>query len=155
MFIVYRPAGGEPEHFDVRSLRVSEVSIVQQTTGQKWREIEEGLGEDDLEAMRAVAWVLKKRSNPSLRWGEFDPGIEELVNRLDRREVETYVTGAIAIARQNPEVTGEQIADSLQHLPPVAMDPAHAEAFIKEMTADPKDESVQEPPVDLEEPGDE
>lgn len=144
MFIVYTPAGGEPEHFDARSLLVSEASIASRTIDQKWPQIKEGLAADDLEAMRVVAWVLKKRTHPSLRFGEFDPGIEELATRLDKTEVETYVTGAVAIARENPEVTGEQIVDALHDLPPVAMDPAHAEAFIKEMAADPKDEPAPE-----------
>lgn len=144
MFIVYTPAGGEPEHYNARTLLVSEASIASRTIDQKWPQIKQGLAEDDLEALRVVAWVLKKRSNPSLRFGEFDPGIEEMVTRLDKDEVENYVTEAVAIARGNPEVTGEQIADALQDLPPVAMDPAHAEAFIKEMAADPKDEPAPE-----------
>lgn len=145
MFIVYTPKGGEPEHFDARSLVVSEVSIVSRTIDMKWPQIKEGLAEDDLDAMRGVAWVLKKRSNPNLRFGEFDPGIEEMVTRLDKDEVENYVTEAVAIAMANPEVTGEQMADALRHLPGVSMDPAHAEAFIKETTAAPKDEAAQAP----------
>lgn len=148
MFIVYTPAGGEPEYYNARTLLVSEASIASRTIDQKWPQIKQGLAEDDLEALRVVAWVLKKRTHPSLRFGEFDPGIEELASRLDKDEVENYVTEAVAIARGNPEVTGEQIADALQDLPPVAMDPAHAEAFIKEMAADPKDqreEALPEP----------
>ncbi|NUL09065.1 hypothetical protein [Streptomyces lunaelactis] len=144
MFIVYTPAGGEPEHYDARSLLVSEVSIVSRTIDMKWPQIKEGLAEDDLDAMRGVAWVLKKRSNPSLRWADWDPGVEEMVTRLDKTEVETYVAGAVAIARQDPEVTGAQIVEALKDLPPVAMDPAHAEAVIKEMAADPKDEPALE-----------
>ncbi|WP_406730891.1 hypothetical protein [Streptomyces sp. NBC_01794] len=145
MYIVYTPKGAEPEHFDARSLLVSEVSIVSRTIDLKWPKIKEGIAEDDPEVLRGVVWVLKKRSQPSLRFGEFDPGIEEMVTRLDKDEVENYVTEAVGIAMQNPEVTGEQMADALQHLPPVAMDPAHAEAFIKELTAAPKDEATQAP----------
>ena len=145
MYIVYTPQGGEPEHYDARSLLVSEVSIVSRTIDLKWPQIKEGIAEDNPEVLRGVVWVLKKRTQPTLRFGEFDPGIEEMVTRLDKTEVENYVTEAVGIAMQNPEVTGEQISDALQHLPPVALDPAHAEAFIKEMTADPKDVSVQEP----------
>ena len=148
MIIVYTPAGGEPEHFDARSLLVSEVSIVQRTIDLKWPQIKEGIAEDDPEVLRGVAWILKKRHHPNLRFGEFDPGIEELAVRLDKTEVENYVTEAVGIAMSNPEVTGEEIAEALQHLPPVAMDPAHAEAFIKELTADPKDSAAQEPPAE-------
>lgn len=143
MFIVYTPAGGEPEHYNARSLLVSEASIVERTIDRKWPAIKEGLSEDDLDAMRGVAWILKKRSNPTLRFGEFDPGIEEMVTRLDKDEIENYVAEAVAIARLNPDVTGAAIAGALQHLPGVSMDPAHAEAVIKEMTEDPKDEAAQ------------
>jgi hypothetical protein len=138
VIIVYTPAGGEPEHYDVRSLRVSEVSIVSRTIDQKWPVIKEGLGDDDLDAMRGIVWVIKKRTNPSLRFGEFDPGVDEMVTRLDKTEVENYVTESVRIATQDPNVTGEQIAHALRDLPPMALDPAHAEATIKELTEDPK-----------------
>jgi hypothetical protein len=140
LIIVYTPEGGEPEHYDARTLRVSEASIVERTIDQKWPQIKEGLGDEDLDAMRGIVWVLKKRSNPSLRWGDWDPGIEEMVTRLDKKEVVNYVTGAVGLAAQDPEVTGEQIAQALRELPAAALDPAHAEAVIKEMTEDPKDE---------------
>lgn len=144
MIIVYTPEGGEPEHYDARTLRVSEASIVERTIDQKWPQIKEGLGDEDLDAMRGVVWVLKKRSNPSLRWGDWDPGIEEMVTRFDKREVVNYVTGAVELAAQDPEVTGEQIAHALRELPAAAIDPAHAEAVIKEMTEDPKDDAAQD-----------
>jgi len=142
LIIVYTPEGGEPEHYDARTLRVSEASIVERTIDQKWPQIKEGLGDEDLDAMRGVVWVLKKRSNPSLRWGDWDPGIEEMVTRLDKKEVVNYVAEAIAIAAQDPQVTGEEIAIALRKLPDAALDPAHAEAVIKEMTEDPKGEAA-------------
>ncbi|MEU0393808.1 hypothetical protein ABZ208_13695 [Streptomyces sp. NPDC006208] len=149
MIIVYTPADGEPEHYDARSLVVSEVSIVSRTIDMKWAQIKEGLAEDDLDAMRGVAWVLKKRVQPTLRFGDFDPGIEELVTRLDKTEVENYVAEAVRIAEQDPEVTREQIAGALKDLPGVAFDPAHAEAVIKEMAEAPKGDEAQEQPADL------
>jgi hypothetical protein len=66
LIIVYTPAGGEPEQYDARSLRTSEASIVQRTIDMKWQAIlESGLETDDLDAMRGIVWVLKKRSEPS------------------------------------------------------------------------------------------
>jgi hypothetical protein len=138
VIIVYTPADGEPEHFDVRSLKVSEVSIVSRTVDMRWPAIKEGLADEDLDAMRGVAWVIKKRTNPSLRFGEFDPGVDEMVTRLDKTEVENYVTEAVAIATQDPDVTGEQIAHALRDLPPAAFDPEHAQRVIEEKTEDPK-----------------
>lgn len=152
MIIVYTPAGGEPEHYDARTLLVSEVSIVSRTIDQKWPAIKEGLAEDDLDAMRGVVWVIKKRTNPTLRFGEFDPGVDEMVTRLDKTEVENYVTEAVAIATQDPEVTGEQIAHALRELPGAAIDPAHAEAVIKEMTEDPKGDGSKQPQAELASP---
>jgi hypothetical protein len=138
VIIVYTPAGGEPEHYDVRSLKVSEVSIVSRTIDQKWPVIKEGLAEDDLDAMRGIVWVIKKRSQPSLRFGDFDPGVDEMVTRLDKTEVENYVAEAVAIATQDPDVTGEQIAHALRHLPPAALDPEHAQRVIEETAEAPK-----------------
>jgi hypothetical protein len=145
LIIVYTPAGGEPEHYDVRSLKVSEVSIVSRTIDMRWPVIKEGLTEDDLDAMRGIVWVIKKRTNPSLRFGEFDPGVDEMVTRLDKTEVENYVREAVAIATQDPDVTGEQIAHALRELPPAALDPEHAQRVISEMTEDPKGSGAQPP----------
>ena len=161
MIIVYTPAGGEPEHFDAKSLLVSEVSIVQRTIDMKWPQIKEGISEDDPEAMRGVAWVFKKRSNPSLRWGDFDPGVDELISKFDKSEIVTYVEETIAIAvGADRTVTGEHLAYALRNLPSAAADPAHAEAFIKEMTdavgkeADPaaEDAGAREPEDGAQEP---
>lgn len=144
MIIVYTPAGGEPEHYDAKSLLVSEVSIVSRTIDMRWPAIKEGLAEDDLDAMRGIVWVLKKRNQPSLRFGEFDPGVSDMVVRLDKTEVENWVAEAVRIATQDPEVTREQIANAMKDLPGMALDAAHAQAVIKEMAEDPKDDEPQE-----------
>lgn len=149
MIIVYTPAEGEPEHYDARTLLVSEASIVARTIDMKWADIKSGLSDDDLDAMRGVAWVLKKRGRPTLRFTDFDPNIEELTTRMDKREVRDYVEGTVAIAAQDPEVTGEQIAHALRNLPAASFDPEHCEAVIKELTAAPKGEGQapeSEPP---------
>lgn len=144
MIIVYTPADGEPEHYDVRSLKVSEVSIVSRTIDQKWPVIREGLAEDDLDAMRGIVWVIKKRTNPSLRFGEFDPGVDEMVTRLDKTEVEAYVRECVAIAAQDPDVTSEQIAHALRNVPDMALDAEHAQRVIEEMTEDDPKDSADE-----------
>lgn len=140
MIIVYAPAGGEPEQHDARTLRVSEASIVQRTIDKPFAAVQQGLVEDDLECMRAVVWVLKKRSNPGLRYGEFDPGIEELYTRLDKDEVKASIESALAVAAQNPNATPEEIRAALATLSLIAADREHAERLIDEMVADPKDE---------------
>ncbi|MFG2747239.1 hypothetical protein ACGFY0_45310, partial [Streptomyces chartreusis] len=122
MIIVYTPADGEPEHFDARSLRVSEVAIVTRSTDQTWKEIQAGLAEEDLVAMCGVAWVIKKRAQPSLRLADFDPGVEELCTRLDRDEVERWAEATAEIAWQDSGATAEKVLAALRIVPATALD---------------------------------
>ncbi|MFJ2733682.1 hypothetical protein [Streptomyces sp. NPDC087317] len=139
MIVVYSPEGGEPEHYDASSLRVSEAAIVQRTVDMKWQEIKEGLESDDLDAMRGIVWVIKKRSQPSLRFGEFDPGVDEMVSRMDRREVEAYVDTAFSATLDDSELTPETVAGILrERLTGVAADPEHARSLIDARAASPK-----------------
>lgn len=147
MIIIYTPEGGEPEQYDARSLRVSEASIVQRTIDMKWADIQQGLHDEDLDAMRGVVWVLKKRSQPSLRFGEFDPGIDEMVTRMDKREITAYVEAAFQMVDADPEVTREHVAQALREIPTAAADPDHAEALIAKLAQDPKDSQGQEDPA--------
>ncbi|WP_371612874.1 hypothetical protein [Streptomyces clavifer] len=149
MIIVYTPAGGGPEQYDARSLKVSEASIVSRTIDQKWGEIKAGLPDEDLDAMRAIVWVLKKRTTPSLRFAEVDPGVDEMVTRFDRQEVLDYIDNALAIRHADPDVTLEQIAAALVDLPQAAIDPEHAEQVIAEKTAEaPKDPAPESTPAE-------
>lgn len=146
MIIVYTPEGGEPEQYDARALKVSEASIVSRTIDQKWGEIKAGLPDEDLDAMRAIVWVLKKRTAPSLRFAEVDPGVDEMVTRFDRQEVVTYVENAFRIRDTDPDITSEQLAAALADFPAAAADRDHAEQVIAEMTAEaPKDPAPVQP----------
>ncbi|SED27179.1 hypothetical protein SAMN05216532_4020 [Streptomyces sp. 2231.1] len=144
MIVVYTPAGGEPEHYDASTLRVSEASIVQRTVDMKWQEIASGLDRDDLDAMRGIIWVLKKRAQPSLRFGEFDPGVNEMTTVMDDREVDNYIDNAFRVAEAGD--TAEEVADLLQsHLPDISMNPERTRARIAERLAGPKAEPETEP----------
>ncbi|MET9099940.1 hypothetical protein [Streptomyces antibioticus] len=141
MIIIFSPEGGEPEHYDASTLRVSEASIVQRTVDMKWQEILSGLEGDDLDAMRGIVWVLKKRANPSLRYAEFDPGVTELSCRLSAAEVEAYIDNAFAMvdANPDPDVTREMAATVLRgRLPELAADPDQALAMVDARAAGPK-----------------
>ncbi|MFE9309520.1 hypothetical protein ACIQCF_04490 [Streptomyces sp. NPDC088353] len=154
MIVVYTPEGGQPEHYDASSLRVSEAAIVQRTVDMKWQDIKEGLERDDLDAMRGIVWVIKKRSQPSLRFGEFDPGVDEMVSRMDRREVEAYVDTAFAATLDDSELTPEMVAGILlERLPDVAADPEHARALIDARAASPKATADEMPGEPLPEEG--
>lgn len=139
MIIVYTPAdGGEPERYDQRDLLVSEASIVSRTIDKTWGEIKQGLGEEDLDSMRGIVWVLKKRHQPTLRFKDFDPSVDDMETRFDKREIVDYVENAISIRASEPDVTMEQIAHILRDLPSAAADPEHARATIAELTAEGK-----------------
>lgn len=138
MIIVYTPADGEPQHFDARSLRVSEVSIVSRTIDQTWREVEAGLVQEDLDAMRGVAWVIQKRSNPSLRFGDFDPRVDEMVTRYSKTEVDTYVTNAVALAREEG-ADDDTVLRALAKFPAATLDEEYARATIERIVRAPKD----------------
>lgn len=140
MIIIYTPEGGTPEEYDARSLKVSEATLVQNAIDMKWAAISKGLEVEDLDAMRGIVWILKRRSNPGLRIGDVDPGVDEMVTRWSKREVTDYVEEAFRIADTNPEATREDIAAALTELPLAAADPEHAERLIAEMTKDPKDQ---------------
>lgn len=145
LIVQYTPDGGEPEQYDARSLRTSEASIVQRTAGLKWGDIEEGLKTDDPESMRVIVWVLKKRAEPTLRYGDFDPMVSEMTTRMDRREVADYVENAFSVAETDSEVTRDQVAALLQRIVSVAADPEHAEQLIAEMKKDPKEQEDDQP----------
>lgn len=148
MIIVYTPEGGEPEQYDARTLLSSEASIVARTIDLKWPQVKEGLAEEDLDAMRGVVWVLKKRHQATLRFGEFDPGVDEMVTRCDKREVEEWVDSAFGISAADPEVTPEQIAHALREVPAAAEDPDHARAYIEKLRAEAEAEGKGPEPVE-------
>ncbi|MEU2233164.1 hypothetical protein [Streptomyces vietnamensis] len=138
MLIVYTHAvGGEVEHLDLRTVRTAEASIASRTADMSWRQLKERLGDDDPEAMRIVAWVIKKRATPSLRLQDFDPLVDELAVRLDKTEVEQWVTEAIAAVDDG--VTPEQALLVLQPIVDAAVDPEFARELILRLAAAPKD----------------
>ncbi|CBG71867.1 hypothetical protein SCAB_48161 [Streptomyces scabiei 87.22] len=146
MIVIYTPAGGEPEHYDARDLRVSEASIVQRTVDMKWDEIQKGLEGEDLDAMRGIVWVIKKRQTPELRFGDFDPRVSEMVTRMSEREVADYVENAFSMVGTDPDLTRERVAEILSELPDsAAATPEHARALIARLAKDPKDQPDPEP----------
>ncbi|MFD5975569.1 hypothetical protein [Streptomyces bacillaris] len=141
MIVVYTPAGGEPEHYDAKTLLTSEASIVARTVDMKWPQVQSGLIDEDLDAMRGVAWVLKKRQQPTLRFGEFDPGITELVTRYDKAEAEAWFDAAFNLVGTDEETgqvtTVEHVVTALHEAAPGAVaDVEHAKAYIEKCRAE-------------------
>lgn len=141
MIIVFTPEGGEEERYDTRKLLTSEASAAGRAIGMKWSGLREALNEDDPEAMRAVAFVMRKRTSPQLRFGDFDPAVDELTVKWDHREIVDRVTEAA-------KVDGADEERELFHriLVRNAADPAAAEALIKEYAdGGPKEPAVTNP----------
>ncbi|WP_328920643.1 hypothetical protein OG911_27975 [Streptomyces sp. NBC_00208] len=127
MIIVHTPEGGAEQRFDTRKLLTSEASIAGKAIGMTWPGIREALNEDDPDAMRAIAWVMSKRENPQLRFGDFDPAVDELTVKWDHREISDRVAEAAKV--QAPEEERDLFHRVLIRN---AADPAAAEALIKE-----------------------
>lgn len=151
MIIVYTPEGQEPQHYDASTLKVSEASIVQRTVDMKWQEILEGLEHDDLDAMRGIVWVIKKRSEPNLRWGDFDPGVTEMTSRMSNREIERFIESLFAAGDTNPDLTRDMVADIVRsRVAEAAVDLEYAHRLIDKLAAEsPKEEQPQEGSADL------
>ncbi|MFB7421582.1 hypothetical protein ACFC1L_44355 [Streptomyces sp. NPDC056210] len=147
MLIVYTPAdGAEAERFDVRSVRTSEASIVSRTVDMTWKQVRERLADDDPDAMRGVAWVIKKRSQPTLRYGDFDPMLSELSTRLDKQEIEEWVEAAISAA-PDAGLAPDEIEQALGFIVEQADDPDHARTTIRRLADAPKDPAADESPA--------
>jgi hypothetical protein len=154
LIIIYTPEGGEPEQYDASTLRVSEAAIVQRTIDMKWQEILQGLEADDLDAMRGIVWVMKKRQEPALRFGDFDPGVTELIGRLSTAEVESYIDQAFAAPEANPDISRDMVADILRgRLPQLAADPDHAMALLEARAKGPKAGEPEQPADEENQPG--
>jgi len=127
VIVEYAPEGGEVERYDVRKLLTSEAAAVGRALGMRWPEVKEALSEDDPEAMRAIAWVMRKRQEPQLRFPDFDPGVDEVSSKWDEREITAFVEEAFKVQGKD-----EERNVFLRILVRNAADPGHAEAFIKE-----------------------
>ncbi|WP_338699203.1 hypothetical protein V2W30_22685 [Streptomyces sp. Q6] len=135
MIIVYTPEGGEPETLDARRLRASEVMAIEKAADMKWAEVRQGLHEGDVTAVRTVAWALKRRNEPALRLAQFDPFDDELIVRLDAREVESFALQVYASFRDQPE----ELAAAWDELREAAHDKDACELAIKQAEELPKD----------------
>ncbi|MFI0528548.1 hypothetical protein ACH3XX_00690 [Streptomyces scabiei] len=139
MIIEYTPAEGEPQYFDAGRMRASEIQIVERTADGSWPVIKNAMSKGDINAMRVVAWVIKKRSEPALRYGDFDPWDDEMRIRLDVQETRAWAESLFG------EYAGtEDLADAFDELRDVALDREACELAIADVTA-PKEAAAPEP----------
>ncbi|MFD6684181.1 hypothetical protein [Micromonospora parva] len=128
MIIVYTPEGDEEQKLDAGRLRTSEIQIVERTTGMVWPDIRTGLQTGSVTAIRAVAWVLLKRTRPSIAFDEFNPFEDELAVRLDQREVEAFAKIFVSELEDKPD----ELQAAMAELQGVALDEEHAAKVIAE-----------------------
>lgn len=146
MIIVYAPEGGEEQTFDVGlgKFRASEIQIIERTADARWSDIKEAAVEGDIHALRVIVWAIRRRSEPKLRFHDFDPFEGELRARLDAREVRLYAENLFEKYGDNPD----DLAEAFGELRDVAFDREAAETAIADVTA-PKDPAPAPEPEQL------
>ncbi|MFJ5893793.1 hypothetical protein [Streptomyces californicus] len=128
MIIIYTPEGGEPERLNAGRLRASEIQIAESNSNRTWDELQVGLRTRDITTLRVLGWVIKKRTDSTLRLTAFDPFEDELMVKLDSSEVYRYAAELFAEYGKSPE----DLAGAWEELREAADDPAVADAAIKE-----------------------
>ncbi|MFH9012543.1 hypothetical protein ACH4C6_14280 [Streptomyces sp. NPDC017943] len=131
MIIEYSPEGSEPQVFDAGRLRASEIQVIERTADGRWPLIKQAMSDGDIGALRTVAFVIKKRSEPALRFADFDPFEGELRARLDAREVRGYAERIFAKYGQSPD----DLAEAFDELRDAAADREACEQAIADVTA--------------------
>jgi hypothetical protein len=146
VIIVYEPEGSEQQTFDAGrgKLRASEIQVIERTAGARWTDIKEGVKVGDIHALRVVVWALRKRTEPALKFGDFDPFEGELRSRLDAQEVNAYAEYLFAQYRENPD----DLAEAFDELRDAAFNREDAETAIADVTA-PKDPAPAPEPEPL------
>jgi hypothetical protein len=139
VIIQYSPEGSEPQRFDAGRLRASEIQVIERTADGRWADIKGAMAGGDINALRTVAWAIRKRTEPALRFAEFDPFEDELRALLDAREVRAYAEGIVDKYGTDPE----QLAAAFAELRDVAADREACEQTITDVTA-PKDPAPAE-----------
>ncbi|MFD9111634.1 hypothetical protein [Streptomyces bottropensis] len=140
MIIKYMPGeGGEPQYYDAGRLRASEIQVAERTAARPWTEIKDAMDKGDINAMRVAAWVVRKRTEPSLRFGDFDPFEDEMRVLLDARESRAY-------AEKLFEMYGgtDDLAEAFDELREASFDLEACEQAIADVTA-PKSPAAPEP----------
>lgn len=149
MIIEYTPEGGDTLRLDAGRLRASEIQVIERTADGRWDEIREAMRGADTNALRTVAWVIQKRTVPSLRFGDFDPFEDELRVFLDARETRSYAEAIFAKYSSDPD----ELAEAFDELRDATADREACEAAIADVTA-PKDPAPDEEPQSPASPSD-
>jgi len=88
MLIIYTPEGGERQEwaFTPAKLRSTEAEVIERHTGWTYQEFGEKFMAGSAQARHALLFVLLRRSNPTLKYGDVVFSLDELDVDLDAEE---------------------------------------------------------------------
>jgi hypothetical protein len=112
VIIVYRPDEGEERRWDLSQTRIMAVEAeqVERITDLTWNQARERLADGSMRALRAIAFVLLKRDQPTLRYGEFNPPASALDWEFDTGEL-VRLRETIVASDEPEESKAEALAD--------------------------------------------
>jgi hypothetical protein len=131
MIITYVHDDDTVEQLTTDDLSAIEAAAIEDAMdGPPWRRIEDLLRGQDPTAMRAVLWAFRKRTEPELRFSEFDvPGWRRrLKARIERAEIDDVLNTLVAEALANNEDSA--IDAMLPHLRKLAHEKADVDAAL-------------------------
>jgi hypothetical protein len=108
VIITYEPEGGDAHRWDLTEIRIlaTEAEAVERVTDLDWTAARTKVVKGSMLALRAVAWVLMKRTQADLRYSAFVPAASELgweYSKVERAEIRKAV-------EENPDIEPEQKA---------------------------------------------
>ncbi|MGW0647895.1 hypothetical protein ACWD4T_03665 [Streptomyces umbrinus] len=145
MIIVYSPEGGDTHRWDLKETRImaTEAEAVERVTDLDWARARAKIVQGSMLALRAVAWVLLKREQPTLRYAQFNPAAAELDFDYSADE-RAAIRAAI---EADPDLTEDERATSLAELDELGAAIEAASAPTEE-DAPPVDEDQEAAPKD-------
>ncbi|GGZ53289.1 hypothetical protein [Streptomyces rubiginosohelvolus] len=132
MIITYKQADGTVEQVSTLDLSAIESADIEEAMGgTAWRVIEDQLRGQDPTAMRAVLWAVRRRTEPTAKFSEFDvPGWRRrLKARLEREEIDDVLENIMAEALAASEDSA--IESMLPFLRKLAEDTGDIDAALK------------------------
>lgn len=131
MIITYKPTDGEPERVSTDELSALESAAVEEVLdGTPWDQVRDRILHKDPTALRAILWVVRRRTQKDLRFADFDiPGWERRTRAgLERGEIDDALTNILVQALQESE--DSTVEAVTPHLRKLAIDPADVDAAL-------------------------
>lgn len=131
VIITYKQDDGTLEQVSTEDLSAIESADIEEVMGDvPWRQIEDRLRGQDPTAMRAVLWVVRRRTEKQLKFEDCDvPGWRRrLTARIERTEIDDVLENLMAEALANSQDAA--IDAMLPHLRKLAADKGDVDAAL-------------------------